>query len=87
MTRCDCVHGSAAPAGRTWTEAALCDWLADERGVRLSQAWLTELLHRDGFRLKRTRDTLRHKADPVLQQATRAQLEDLRLDGWARVRV
>ncbi|MEU9302007.1 helix-turn-helix domain-containing protein [Streptomyces sp. NPDC048269] len=33
--------------------------------------------HRDGFRWKRTRDTLRHKADPVLQQAARAQLEDL----------
>ncbi|WP_158714853.1 winged helix-turn-helix domain-containing protein [Streptomyces erythrochromogenes] len=54
--------------------------------MRVSAAWLTELLHRDGFRWKRTRDTLRHKVDPVLQQAARAQLEDLRLYGWARVR-
>ncbi|MFB6776191.1 IS630 family transposase [Streptomyces sp. NPDC056352] len=69
----------SAQQGRTWTAAALCDWLAAERGVRVSAAWLTELLHRDGFRWKRTRDTLRDKADPVLQQAARAQLEDLRL--------
>ncbi|MFE2044125.1 winged helix-turn-helix domain-containing protein [Streptomyces sp. NPDC059477] len=76
----------SARQGRTWTAAALCDWLAAERGVRVSAAWLTELLHRDGFRWKRTRDTLRHKADPVLQQAARAELEDLRLYGWARTR-
>ncbi|MFD7033604.1 helix-turn-helix domain-containing protein [Streptomyces sp. NPDC059917] len=76
----------SARQGRTWTAAALRDWLAAERGVRVSAAWLTELLHRDGFRWKRTRDTLRHKADPVLQQAARAELEDLRLYGWARIR-
>ncbi|MEV6029388.1 helix-turn-helix domain-containing protein [Streptomyces sp. NPDC052036] len=45
----------SAQQGRTWTAAALCDWLAAERGVRISAAWLTELLHRDGFRWKRTR--------------------------------
>ncbi|MFG2368161.1 winged helix-turn-helix domain-containing protein [Streptomyces mirabilis] len=76
----------SARQGRTWTAAALCDWLAEERDVRVSAAWLTELLHRDGFRWKRTRDTLRHKADPVLQQAARAQLEDLRLYGWTCTR-
>ncbi|MFE4861221.1 IS630 family transposase [Streptomyces sp. NPDC056670] len=76
----------SARQGRTWTAAALCDWLAAERGVRVSPAWLTELLHRDGFRWKRTRDTLRHNADPVVQQAARAQLEDLWLDAHAGVR-
>ncbi|WP_406738220.1 helix-turn-helix domain-containing protein [Streptomyces sp. NBC_00853] len=79
----------SARQGRTWTAAALCDWLAAERGVRVSAAQLTELLHRDGldgFRWKRTRDTLRHKAAPVLQQAARAQLEDLRLCSWTRTR-
>ncbi|UUU26537.1 winged helix-turn-helix domain-containing protein [Streptomyces sp. DSM 40750] len=72
-------------SGRTWTAAALCDWLRAERGVRVGAAWLTELLHRDGFGWKRTRDTLRHKADPVLQQAARAQPEDLRPYGWRRI--
>jgi transposase len=74
----------SARQGRTWTAAGLCDWLRAERGVEVSPAWLTELLHRDGFRWKRTRDTLRHKADPVLQQAARARLEDLRPYGWRR---
>jgi hypothetical protein len=55
--------------------------------VEISPAWLTELLHREGFRWKRTRDTLRHKADPVLQQAARAKLEDLRPCGWRRTGV
>ncbi|MFF3247758.1 winged helix-turn-helix domain-containing protein [Streptomyces sp. NPDC002870] len=57
-----------------------------ERDVRVSAAWLTELLHREGFRWKRTRDSLRHKADPVLQQAARDQLEDLRIYGWRPTR-
>jgi transposase len=68
----------SAEAGITWSAPALCDWLRDERGVEISADWLSELLHREGFRWKRTRDSVRHKADPVLQQAARAQLEDLR---------
>ncbi|MFH8789121.1 winged helix-turn-helix domain-containing protein [Streptomyces roseoverticillatus] len=68
----------SAEAGITWSAPALCDWLRVERGVEISADWLSELLHREGFRWKRTRDSVRHKADPVLQQAARAQLEDLR---------
>ncbi|MFI0975829.1 hypothetical protein ACH4SP_02235 [Streptomyces sp. NPDC021093] len=33
-----------------------------------------ELLRREGFRWKRTRDSVRHKPDPALQQAARTQL-------------
>jgi transposase len=79
----DLLEESAAQ-GRTWTAPALCEWLDEERGVSVSAAWLTEVLREEGFRWKRTRDTLRHKADPVLQQAARAELEDLRPYGWAR---
>jgi transposase len=77
----------SAEQGRTWTAAALCEWLAAERGVSVSPAWLAEVLHQEGFRWKRTRDTLRHKADPVLQRAARARLEDLRPCGWVRTPV
>ncbi|MFH8663215.1 winged helix-turn-helix domain-containing protein [Streptomyces afghaniensis] len=77
---------ASAEAGVTWTAPELCDWLESERGVRVSAAWLTELLHREGFRWKRTRDSLRHRADPVLQQAARARLEDLRTYGWRPTR-
>ncbi|MFI6931756.1 transposase [Streptomyces sp. NPDC050287] len=73
----------SANQGRTWTAAALCEWLHAERGAEISPAWLTEVLRQEGFRWKRTRDTRRHKADPVLQQAARAQLEDLRPYGRA----
>ncbi|MEV0446306.1 helix-turn-helix domain-containing protein [Streptomyces spectabilis] len=76
----------SAEAGITWTASALCEWLRAERGVEISADWLSELLHRDGFRWKRTRDSVRHKADPVLQQAARARLEDLRTYGWRRTR-
>ncbi|MEI5100903.1 helix-turn-helix domain-containing protein [Streptomyces sp. PmtG] len=68
----------SAAAGITWTAPALRDWLRDERGVEISAYWLWQLLRRDGFRWKRTRDSVRHQADPVLQQAARAELEDLR---------
>ncbi|MCX5182564.1 winged helix-turn-helix domain-containing protein [Streptomyces sp. NBC_00268] len=77
---------ASAEAGVTWTAPELCDWLERERGVRVSAAWLTKLLHRVGFRWKRTRDSLRHKADPVLQQAARARLEALRTHGWRPTR-
>ncbi|QEU96924.1 helix-turn-helix domain-containing protein [Streptomyces kanamyceticus] len=65
-------------AGITWGVPALCEWLRAERGVEISSDWLGELLRREGFCRKRTRDSVRHKADPVLQQAAWAQLEDLR---------
>ncbi|WP_422397484.1 winged helix-turn-helix domain-containing protein [Streptomyces acidiscabies] len=64
----------------------MCDWLRAERGVEISADWLSELLRREGFRWKRTRDSVRHKADPVFQQAAGAQLEDLRTYGWRRTR-
>ncbi|MET8220603.1 winged helix-turn-helix domain-containing protein [Streptomyces hirsutus] len=76
----------SAAEGITWTVPALRDWLREQRGVEISADWLWELLRRDGFRWKRTRDTVRHQADPVLQQAVRARLEDLRTYGWRRTR-
>ncbi|KAB1139052.1 helix-turn-helix domain-containing protein [Streptomyces luteolifulvus] len=73
---------AAADEGRTWIASGLAEWLLAERGVEVSAAWLTELLRRDGFRWKRTRDSLRPKADPALQQAARTRLEGTRLHGW-----
>jgi transposase len=68
---------ASANGGPSWTAPQLTDWLQAQRGVRISPSWLTHLLRADGFRYKRTRDSLRHKTDPVLQQAARAALEDL----------
>ncbi|MFG2653499.1 winged helix-turn-helix domain-containing protein [Streptomyces sp. NPDC048436] len=81
---------ASAAGGITWTVPALRDCLREQRGAEISADWLWELLCRDGFRWKRARDTVRHQADPVLQQAARARLEDLRTcgltDGGARGR-
>lgn len=68
---------ASAQGGPSWTAGGLVEWLADQRGVRICASHLAHLLRADGFRYKRTRDSLRHKADPVLQQAARAHLEDL----------
>ncbi|WP_416223243.1 winged helix-turn-helix domain-containing protein [Streptomyces hygroscopicus] len=38
----------------TWTSHGLCNRLDQERGVRVSAAWLSELLRRVGFRWKRS---------------------------------
>ncbi|GGT84948.1 helix-turn-helix domain-containing protein [Streptomyces violascens] len=81
----DLLDRSAA-AGIAWTVPALRDWLRGQRGVEISADWLWELLLRDGFRWKQTRGSLRHQADPVLQQAAKAQLGDLRTYGWRRTR-
>jgi transposase len=77
---------AAAAEGRTVTAGAAADWLKAERGVTVSAAWLTVLLRRDGFRPKRTRDSLRHLADPVGQQAARAHLEEVQPCSWRRMR-
>ncbi|UJB39520.1 winged helix-turn-helix domain-containing protein [Streptomyces sp. A1-5] len=72
---------TAAAEGTTWTLPALAEWLRRERGVNVDSSWLSVLLHRDGFRWKRTRDSLRHKAGPALQAAAWERLEGLRLYG------
>ncbi|MFF4219374.1 winged helix-turn-helix domain-containing protein [Streptomyces nondiastaticus] len=71
----------AAVRGEIWTLPALAEWLRRERGLVLDSSWLSVLLHRDGFRWKRTRDSIRHQADPALQAAAWARLEGLRLYG------
>ncbi|MCQ4046055.1 winged helix-turn-helix domain-containing protein [Streptantibioticus rubrisoli] len=49
----DALEDESAAQGQTWTAAALCDWLAIERGVSVSAAWLTEALREEGFRWNR----------------------------------
>ncbi|WKK24069.1 IS630 family transposase [Streptomyces olivoreticuli] len=70
---------ASAAEGRIWTLPALAEWLRRERGVVLDSSWLSVLLHRDGFRWKRTRDSIRHQVDPALQAAAEGRLEGLRL--------
>ncbi|MFJ9855069.1 helix-turn-helix domain-containing protein [Streptomyces sp. NPDC101150] len=77
----EAMPDASAVQGRTWTLPALAEWLRRERGVDVDSSWLSVPLNRDGFRWKRTRNSLRHKADPALQTAAWERLEGLRLYG------
>lgn len=55
---------ASAAEGRTWTLPALAEWLRRERGVSIGSSWLSVLLHRDGFRWKRTWDSVRPQGRP-----------------------
>jgi transposase len=69
---------AAAPRGETWTTPRLRQWLASERGVRISTGRLGVLLRRDRMRWKRTKHSVRHlQKDPTLQEAAQAHLESL----------
>jgi transposase len=71
---------------RPWTTRQLVDWLAAEHGVRVHPLHLGRLLHRCGYRWKRTRRSLAHlRRDPDLQAAKRAALAALKKSGtWGR---
>ena len=57
---------------RAWTTRQLADWLARELGVRVHPLHLSRLLHRCGYRWKRTRRSLAHlRRDPDLGHADR----------------
>lgn len=69
---------SSAASGRTWTKTQLVHWLAQERGVRVPPQHLGVLLHRERFRWKRTKRSVRHlQKAPALQDAATAALESL----------
>ena len=71
---------TAAAQGETWTTPRLRQWLARERGVRISTDRLGRLLRRERMRWKRTKHAVRHKqTDPALQEAAQAHLESLSL--------
>ncbi|MDX2565474.1 winged helix-turn-helix domain-containing protein [Streptomyces sp. TX20-6-3] len=73
------LDAAAEDGGPSWTLPRLAAWPQRERGVEIHSARLSALLERDGFRCKRTRTSLRHKADGALQRIAKDQLEGLRL--------
>lgn len=61
----EAVRQELSKQERTWTAPQLADWLAEQHGLRLSPAWLSELLDRAGLSYKRTYPSLKHKQDPA----------------------
>jgi transposase len=68
---------AAAARGETWTSPRLATWLAETRGVRVNHEYLGARLRARKYRWKRTKRSVRHKADPALQAQAQADLEGL----------
>jgi transposase len=67
---------------RTWTTPQLAAWLESERGVRVCPMHLSRLLHRRGFRWKRTKHSLAHKQrDSSLRRTALRELSALKKSG------
>jgi transposase len=65
--------------GRTWTTPQLATWLAREHGVQVHPDHLSRLLHRRGFRWKRTKTSVAHKRrDPAAYEAAVGDLHALK---------
>jgi putative transposase len=69
---------AGASGERIWTLRQLQDWLATERGVRISQGRLSVQLRRAKVRWKRLKRSIQHKAKPGLQEQKTADLQTLR---------
>src|SRR5256885_6295756 len=63
---------------RTWTAPQLVAWLDREHQVRVHPDHLRRLLHRRGFRWKRTKRSLHHKQDETARAAAAAALATYR---------
>jgi transposase len=68
---------AAAARGETWTSPRLATWLAETHGVRVNHEYLGARLRARKYRWKRTKRSVRHKADPVLQAQAQVALEVL----------
>ena len=68
----------AAAGGEAWTVPRLAEWLETEHRVSVSVGRLGVVLNARGFRWKRAKRTVQHKADPVLQERAKGDLEVLR---------
>ena len=78
LARVEALLDVAAQRGETWTLPRLVAWLEAEQRVVVSAGRLGVVLNERGFRWKRTKRTVQHKADPVLQARAKADLEVLR---------
>lgn len=65
-------------AFRRWTAPRLAEYLAQETGIRVTDAWLAELLRTHGFVWRKTKRTIRNLQDPVATQRAQRQLRRLK---------
>ena len=78
------VRAKVGKGTRTWTASQLCDWVAEQHGVRISPGRMRVHLKRANLTYRRTARSLRHKQKPeevAERKAVLAELEKKRRPG------
>ena len=75
------VRAEVGKGSRTWTAAQICDWVAEQHGVRLSPGRMRVHLTRAKLSYQRTARSLKHKQQPEDVAECKAVLEDLEKKG------
>ncbi len=80
----EAVRAEVGKGTRTWTAAQICDWVAEQYGLRLSAGRMRVHLKRAKLSYQRTARSLKHKQKPEEVAARQAQLDELEKRGsWA----
>jgi transposase len=80
----EAVRAEVGTGERTWSAAQICDWVAEQHGVRLSPGRMRVHLKRAKLSYQRTSRSLKHKQKPEEVAERTAQLEELEKRGtWA----
>ncbi len=80
----EAVRAEVGTGSRTWTAAQICDWVAEQYGLRLSPGRMRVHLKRAKLSYQRTARSLKHKQKPEEVAARQAQLDELEKRGsWA----
>jgi transposase len=66
---------------RTWTASQICEWVAEQHGVRISPGRMRVHLKRAKLSYQRTARSLKHKQKPEEVAERKAVLEDLEKKG------
>ncbi len=75
------VRTEVGKGTRTWTAAQICDWVAEQHGVRISPGRMRVHLKRAKLSYQRTARSLKHKQTPEDVAERKAVLEELEKKG------
>lgn len=75
------LEGLLDSTEQTWSSSQLSEWLKERFQVQVGPSHLSRLLKRRGFRYKRTKTSVQHKADERQQQEKAAELAALEKSG------
>jgi len=67
-----------------WTAPRLSELLDERTGIRVTPAWISELLRRKGFVWRKTKRTLRNLQDPVATQRAWKAIKGLKKGVWRK---